>query len=260
MALLLLSLASCSNLGNGGMGALFAPQAVQANWKTFHCDLKANSSGTLEATFWNGYENTGFATTQLPVTDWSRWKSLKFDVENPYKEPFSVYVRISDRAGHPENQTYTGGTFDGYVIAPGKNTVQISLENMRSPEDQAVSPEHVAYLGFFFSPLFLRDGMVLRFKQDKVFRLTNLRLATDEARAQKQPYGDLLFKTTVPQLDGEREQVDQAIQQLNGLIQQARGRKIDTAYQEIYPFVANLAFHTRLIAFWQDRAQEQRQA
>jgi beta-galactosidase GanA len=220
----------------------------------------ANSSGTLEATFWKGYEDTGFAATQLPVTDWSRWTSLKFDVENPYKEPFSIYVRISDLASHPENQTYTGGTFDGYVIGPGKNTVQISLENMRSPEDQAVRPAHIAYLGIFFSPLFLRDGMVLRFKQDKVFKLANLRLATEQAKAQRQPYGDLLFKNTVPQLEGERKQVEQAIQQLNGLIQQASGRKIDTAYQEIYPFIANLAFHTRLVAFWQDRAHEQRKA
>ncbi len=260
IALLLLAFASCSNSGSGGIAGLFAPEAVRANWKTTHCELKANSSRALEATFWSGYEDTGFATTRLPVTDWSRWKSLKFDVENPYKEPFSVYVRISDRAGHPENQTYTGGTFDGYVIGPGKNTVQISLENMRSPEDQAVSPEHIAYLGISFSPLFLRDGMVLKFNQDKVFKLANLRLATDQAKAQKQPYGDLLFKTTVPQLEAERKQVEQAIQQLNGLIQQARGRKIDTAYQEIYPFVANLAFHTRLVAFWQDRAQEQRQA
>ena len=260
IVLSLLTFASCSNMGNGGIGGLFTPGAVRENWKTIHCDLKANPSGTLEATFWNGYEDTGFATTRIPVTDWSRWKSLKFDVENPYKNPFSVYVRVSDRADHPGNQTYTGGTFDGYVIAPGKNTVQISLENMRSPEDQAISAAHVAYLGIFFSPLFLRDGMVLRFKQDKVFKLTNLRLATDEAKTQKQPYGDLLFKTTVPQLEGERKQVEQAIQQLNGLIQQARGRKIDTAYQEIYPFVANLAFHTRLVAFWQDRAHEQRKA
>ncbi len=260
IALLLLTSASCSNSGSGGIAGLFAPEAVRANWKTTHCELKANSSRALEATFWSGYEDTGFATTRLPVTDWSRWKSLKFDVENPYKEPFSVYVRISDRAGHPENQTYTGGTFDGYVIGPGKNTVQISLENMRSPEDQAVNPAHIAYLGISFSPLFLRDGMVLKFNQDKVFKLANLRLATDQARVQKQPYGDLLFKTTVPQLDGKRKQVEQSIQQLNGLIQQARGRKIDTAYQEIYPFVANLAFHTRLVAFWQDRALEQRQA
>jgi Beta-galactosidase len=260
IAFLLLTFASCSESGSGGIASLFAPEAVRANWKTFHCDLKANSSGTLEATFWKGYEDTGFSTTRFPVTDWSHWKSLKFDVENPYKEPFSVYVRISDRVGHPENQTYTGGTFDGYVIGPGKNTVQINLENMRSPEDRAVSPAHIAYLGIFFSPLFLRDGMVLRFKQDKVFKLANLRLATDQARAQKQPYGDLLFKTTVPQLVEERKQVEQAIQQLNGLIQQAHGQKIDTAYQEIYPFIANLAFYTRLVAFWQDRAQEQRKA
>ncbi|HEX5411168.1 MAG TPA: beta-galactosidase [Terriglobia bacterium] len=242
------------------MGSLFAPQAVQTNWKTTHCGLKATSSGTLEATFWKGYEDTEFTTTQLPVTDWSRWKSLKFEVGNPYKEPFSVYVRISDSADHPENRTYTAGTFDGYVIGPGRNTVQISVENMRSPDDQAVGAAHIAYLGIFFSPLFLRDGMDLRFQQDKVFNLTNLRLATDQAEAQKQPYGDPLFKTTVPQLEVERKQVEQALQQLNGFIQQARERKIDTAYQEIYPFVANLAFHTRLVAFWQDRAQEQHKA
>lgn len=260
IALLLLNFASCFELGNRGIAGLFTPEAVRANWKTVHCDLKANSSGALEATFWKGYEETGFETIRVPVTDWSRWRSLKFDVENPYKEPFSVYVRISDRSGHPENQTYTGGTFDGYVIGPGKNTVQISIDKMRSADDQAVSAKHVAYLGIFFSPLFLRDGMVLRFMQDKGFELSNLRLAIDQARAQKQPYGDLLFKTTVPQLEGERKEVEQTIQQLNGLIQQAHERKIDTAYQEIYPFVANLAFHTRLVAFWQDRAQEQREA
>lgn len=260
IALLLLTSTSCSSSGSGGIAGLFAPGSVRSTWKTAHCDLKANSSGTMEATFWKGYEDTGFETARLPVTDWSRWKSLKFDVENPYKEPFSVYVRISDSAGHPENQTYTGGTFDGYVIGPGKNTVQVSLENMRSPDDQAVSPKNIAYLGIFFGPLFLRDGMVLRFKQDRVFKLANLRLETGDAEAQKQPYGDLLFKTTVPQLAGKRKEVEQATQQLNGLIQQAQQRKIDTAYQEIYPFVADLAFHTRLVAFWQDRAQEQRKA
>src|SRR5690348_4171843 len=258
--LLLLTLASCSNSRSGGIGSLFAPQAVRANWKATHCDLKAISSGALEATFWKGYEDTGIATTQLPVTDWSRWKSLKFEVENPYNEPFSVYVRISDSAGHPENRTYTGGTFDGYVIGPGRNSVEISLESMRSPEDQSVSPAHIAYLGIFFSPLFLRDGMDLRLRDDRTFRLANLRLATDPARAQKQPYGDLLFRTTVPQLSAEHKQADNAIQQLNGLIQHEREHRIDTAYQEIYPFVANLAFHTWLVAFWQDRAQEQRKA
>jgi hypothetical protein len=260
IALLLIGFASCFELDNGRIASLFAPESVRANWKATHCDLKATSSGAIEATFWKGYEVTGFETTRLPVTNWSRWQSLKFDVENPNKEPFSVYVRISDRSAHPENQTYTGGTFDGYVIGPGKNTVQISIDKMRSPDDQSVSAKHIAYLGIFFSPLFLRDGMVLRFKRDKVFKLSNLRLATDEAMAQKQPYGDLLFKTTVPQLEGERKQVDQAIQQLNGLIQQAHRRKIDTSYQDICPFVANLAFHTRLVAFWQDRAQEQRKA
>src|SRR5690348_7455434 len=224
-AFLVLTLVSCSNSRDGGIGSLFAPQAVRAKWKAIHCDLKATSSGTLEATFWKGYEDTGFATTQLPVTDWRRWKSLKFEVENPYKEPFSIYVQISDSAGHPENRTYTGGTFDGYVIAPGKNTVEISLENMRSPDDQSVSPAHIAYLGISFSPLFLRDGMDLRFKDDKTFGLANLRLAADPARAQKQPYGDLLFKTTVPQLAAERKQIEDAIQQLNGLVQQAREHK-----------------------------------
>lgn len=260
LALLLLTLMSCSNLGGGGIGSLFRSEAVRENWETTHCDLKANSSGTIEATFWKGYEDTGFGTTRLPVTDWSRWNSLKFDVDNPYKQPFSVYVRISDRVSHAENETYTGGTFDGYVIGPGKNTVQISLKNMRTPENQPVSAAHVAYLGIFFNPLFLRDGMELKFKQDKVFKLENLRLTTTPAKTQRQPYGDLLFKTTVPQLVKERQQVEQAIQQLNGLIKQAHRRGMDTAYQEIYPFVANLAFHTRLVAFWQDRAQEQRKA
>jgi len=65
---------------------LFSP----AVWQPAHCNLSAAGPGALQATFWKGYEVTGFATTRLPAADWSSWKSFRFDVENPYPEPFSV--------------------------------------------------------------------------------------------------------------------------------------------------------------------------
>ncbi len=57
-------------------------------------------------------------TNSGPVSfsNWSGWRSLKLDVENPYREPFSVYVRTSDRPDYPPDETYIGGTFDGYVM------------------------------------------------------------------------------------------------------------------------------------------------
>ena len=69
-----------------------------------------------------------------------------------------------------------------------------------------------------------------------------------------------LFKDTQPGLRAERQKVEQALARLENTIGQAKARGIETAYAEIYPFVAGIAFHSRLVAFWQDRAEEQRQA
>ncbi|MGI8960279.1 MAG: beta-galactosidase trimerization domain-containing protein, partial [Bryobacteraceae bacterium] len=43
-------------------------------------------------------------------------------------------------------------------------------------------------------------------------------------------------------------------------IAEAKRRALETAYAEIYPFLARIAFHKRLVAFWQDRSEEQRRA
>ena len=233
---------------------LFSP----AVWQTTHCDLSATGPGALQATFWKGYEVTGFAATRLPTPDWSSWKSFRFDVENPYPEPFSVYVRISNHAEHGAAETYTGGTFDGFVIGPGRNTVEISLEQMKSREERPVDPHRIAYLGIFFQPPFLRDGMHLKFIEDKTLRLSNPRLSAEAAKLQKQPYGDLLFRETSPELRGLRAEVEQAINRLAQHTQQAKARNIETAYAEIYPFLAGIAFQARLVAFWQNRTEEQR--
>ena len=238
---------------------LFSAPLMQRTWKTTHCDLQPAAPGTIKATFWKGYETTGFETTSLPLTDWSGWKSLKFDVANPYDEPFSVYVRIADRPDHPSEFIYTGGTFDGFAIGPGKNTVEISLETMQSPEEKTIDSKRVAYLGIFFAPLFLRDGMDLKFLEDETFQLTNLRLDTASAKLQKQPYAEPLFAETTSELVGLRREVEDSVAGLRSLIQEARGRNIDTAYEEIPPFLAEIAFHKRLVAFWQDRAEQQRE-
>ncbi len=240
-----------------GLGAPL--HVTRENWKTVHCDLESQA-GALQATFWKGYEETGIETTQLPLTDWREWKSLKFDVQNPYREPFSVYVRISNLPTHLPDDTYTGGTFDGYVIGLGRNTVEISLKDMRSPEERPIDPRRIAYLGIFFNPLFLRDGMDLKFIEDKAFRLENLRLEHGAAKLQNQPYAEALFKETDPSLLAERQKVEQAIRELRSLIQQAQARGIETAYAEINPFLAGIAFRSRLVAFWQDRTEEQRKA
>lgn len=258
LACALVSLKPCGGAEvPGNIGKLFSREAVSKTWKTIHCDLLAGPTGTLRATFWKGYEDTGFETTSLPQGDWSGSKSLKFDVQNPYPEPFSVYVRISDRADHPADQTYTGGTFDGFVLRPGKNIVEVSLENMQSPEERPVDPRRIAYLGIFFNPLFLRDGMDLKFTDDKTFELGNLRLEPTAAKLQKQPYAELLFKETAPTLRTKRRQVEQALAELNKLIQQAQTRGIDTAYAEIYPFLADITFRKRFVAFWQSVGQQQ---
>jgi hypothetical protein len=242
------------------LSELFSRDALQATWQKVHVGLEPVNTDTAKATFWKGYERTGFETTRLPITDWSGWRSLKLDVENPYPEPFSVYVRISDRPDHPPEDTYTAGTFDGYVIRPGKPTVDISLENMRTPLQRPLDPRRIAYLGIFFNPLFLRDGMDLKFTKDTTFQLANLRLDKSPARVQRQPYAEPLFKETARSLLADREEVENALVELRSLIEQARSRGIDTAYEDIYPSVADIVFRMRLVPFWQDRTDEQRKA
>ena len=133
---------------------LFAPDHVLRT----HCDLKPERIGVLRATFWKGYENTGFETSQVPFSDWSSWRSLQFDVENRYPNRYLFMFVLGSRRS-PCGRTYTGGTFDGFVIGPGHNTVEISLEHMQSPEGRTIDPKQVSWLGIFVQPLFLRDGM-----------------------------------------------------------------------------------------------------
>jgi len=238
----------------------FSPQGVASLWVRTHCDLESAERGVLRATFWKGYGTTGFETSQLTAADWSSWKSFRFDVENDYDEPFSIYVRLSNRTNHPAAETYTGGTFDGFVIGPGRSTVEINLEKMQSPEEHPIDPARITYVGVFFRPLFLRDGMELKFTVDRTFRLSNPRLSPAPALEQKQPYGDLLFSETDPALSILRGEVETAIVDLGHIIERAKGRGIETSYAEIYPFLSRIAFNSRLAAFWQDRAREQRKA
>ncbi len=239
---------------------LFSPPHISSIWKGTSCDLKGLGNAVIEATFWKGYATTGLETTRLPVTDWSAWKSLQFNVENPYPEPVSVYVRLSNRLDHPPAETYTAGTFDGYVIGPGRNMVEISLETMRSPAEQPIDPHRIAYLGIVFQPLFLRDGMELRFAEDKTFRLSKPRLSMAPAKLQKQPYGELLFQESEPSLIALRRKLALELDALRGRIEQSRAHGIETAYAEIYPFLSQIALNTRLVAFWLNRAEEQRKA
>lgn len=235
---------------------LFAPGRAVCK----HCDVEAISARAVRVTLWRGYKTTGFETTRLQVSDFSPFSSLRFEVENPYSEPLSVFVQLSNQTGHPPAETYTGGTFDGFVIGPGRSTVEISLEKMQSPEQHPVDARRIAWLGVFFQPLFLRDGLELMFAQDKTLLISNPRLSSDPAKLQKQPYGDLLFRETEPQLRTLRAETEEALADLSGEIERAKARGLETAYAEIYPFLAQVAFRKRLVAFWQDRAAEQRKA
>ncbi|HVN81135.1 MAG TPA: beta-galactosidase [Terriglobia bacterium] len=265
--LLVLSILACSiwlmqacshGQSTRDLDELFSSPNVSSIWKGVFCDLRALGNTAIEVTFWKGYATTGLETTRLPVTDWSSWKSLQFNVDNPYPEPVSIYVRLSNRVDHPPAETYTGGTFDGSVIGPGRNTVEISLEAMRSPTEQPIDPHRIAYLGIAFQPLFLRDGLDLKFTDDKTFRLSQLRLSKVSAKLQKQPYGDLLFRESDPNLAALRKKVEVELDVLRGKIEQAKAHGIETAYAEIFPFLSQIAFNSRLVAFWQNRAEEQR--
>ncbi|MGI8962723.1 MAG: hypothetical protein ACR2IV_23785, partial [Bryobacteraceae bacterium] len=200
------------------LSQLFAPDQAARFWNQHHCDLFPMGDGVLRLSFHKGYETTGIETSRLPLEDWTSWRSLRFDVENPNPEPLSVYVRSSSRADHPASHTYTGGTFDGFVIGPGRSTVEISLESMQSPEGVAVDPKQIRWLGIFVQPLFIRDGMELKFEKDTTLDLSNPRLSPQPARLQKQPYDDLLFKETEPALRSQREAVERALASLENTI------------------------------------------
>jgi len=235
-----------------------APLFEPSPWTRVNVQLSSPRPGSLQITTAKGSTDPGFHTTRLPVSDWSAWKSFRFEVENPYNEPFSVFVRLSNDPAHPSAGTYTGGTFDGFVIVPGRNHVEISLVDMRSPESHPVDARRIAWLGIFVEPLFLRDGQDLAFTAARSFTLSNPRLDPSPAAMQRQPYGDLLFKQTDPSLVPLRKQAEAALASLERTLAEAKARNLETACAEIYPFVANIAFNTRLVAFWQDRAREQR--
>jgi len=233
---------------------LFAPGTASCA----HCDLQPASGNAVRVTLWRGYETTGVETLQLPVRDFSPFSSLRFEVQNPSSEPLSVFVRLSNQPGHPPADTYTGGTFDGFVIGPGGSTVEISLDKMQSPRQHPIDARRIAWLGVFFQPLFLRDGLELMFPQDRTLLVSNPRLSSEPARLQKQPYGDLLFRETEPALRALRAETEKAVADLGAEIERAQARGLETAYAGIYPYLAQVAFQKRLVAFWQDRAAEQR--
>ena len=235
---------------------LFAPGRAVCR----HCEMAAVSAKVARITLWRGYETTGFETTTLPVNDFGQFSSLRFEVQNPYSEPLSVFVRLSNQAGHSPAETYAGGTFDGFVIGPGRSTVEISLEKMQSPQQHPVDARRIAWLGVFFQPLFLRDGLDLRFARDRTLVVSDMRLSVEPAKPQKQPYADLLFRETEPVVRTLRTETEKALAELGPEIDRAKARGQETAYAEIYPYLAQVAFRSRLVAFWQDRAAEQRKA
>jgi len=256
LVLCLTAVACWGSVREQSLEEVFAPGKAVCR----HCDIAAVPAKAARVTLWRGYETTGFETTRLPVSDFSPFSSLRFEVENPYREPLSVFVRLSNQAGHPQAETYTGGTFDGFVIGPGRSTVEISLEKMLSPQQHPVDARRIAWLGVYFQPLFLRDGLELMFTQDKTLLISNPRLSPDVAKPQKQPYGDLLFRETEPGLRALRAETEKAVAELGGEIERAKARGQETAYAEIYPFLEQVTFRSRLVAFWQDRAAEQRKA
>lgn len=251
-----MNLAAIAAVQEHSLDAIFAPGRAVCR----HCDLAAAGRASARITVWRGYEATGFELTPPPVTDVSAFASLRFEVDNPYPEPISIFVRLSNVPSHPRAETYTGGTFDGYVIGPGRSPVEISLEKMHSPDGRPVNAARIAWLGIYFQPLFVRDGLELMFTRDKTLLLSNPRLSAASAKPQKQPYADLLFRETELSVRSLRAETEKALEELNAEIAKAKARGIETAYAEIYPYVARMAFQKRLVAFWQDRATEQRRA
>jgi len=241
------------------LDGLLSRDGLVSRWNPVHAELEMSRTGELKVKLWKGYLTTGIETAKLPVSDWSRWKSLKFDVYNPYPEPISVYVRVSGQDDQGSEATYTGGTFDGFVIGPGNNTVDIDVATMKLRDQTTINSKRIASLGLFFSPLFIRDGQVLKFRTDKILQISNLRLDSALAKPQVQPYGDLLFKTTDPSLVDKRKDVETSIRDLQLLIGQAQRQGVDSREAEIYPFLADMLFRRRFVAFWQDRAEMQRQ-
>ena len=242
------------------LDSLLSREELASSWNPVHADIAMSRASELKVRLWKGYLTTGVETAKLPVSDWSGWKSLKFDVRNPYPVPISAYVRVSGQDDQGSKGAFTGGTFDGFVIGPGNNTVDIDLAAMKSRDGTLINLKRIASLGLYFSPLYIRDGQVLKFRTDTTLQVSNLRLDSALARTQVQPYGDLLFKATDPSLVSKREEVETSIRDLQLLIARAQHQGIDSREAEIYPFLADMLFRRRLVSFWQDRVEMQRQA
>jgi len=130
---------------------------------------------------------------------------------------------------------------------------------MQSPQQHPVDARRIAWLGVFFQPLFLRDGLELMFKQDRTLLISNPRLQHDPARPQKQPYGDLLFRETEPGLRALRAEPSRPWR--NSMQKLARPRRAGRRPRTRRSTRTWRRWHSiRCAAFWQDRAVEQRQA
>lgn len=85
-----------------------------------------------------------------PVPDWSRFKVLSIDVENPGSEPLGMTVRVHD-VGH--GREYADRFNRKFTIAPGeRRTLEIALEDVRrAPRNRLMNMTQISNVTVFRS-------------------------------------------------------------------------------------------------------------
>jgi len=66
-------------------------------------------------------------TPILKDNDWSRFRSLVFDVYNPHENGIKLTVRIDDQKDYPE---YENRYNKGFVLEHGDNRIEISVQSL----------------------------------------------------------------------------------------------------------------------------------
>lgn len=82
--------------------------------------------------YWQTGWYTGLVINE-PVPDWTAWRVLEVELENPDETPLPVVVRVDDRRrGHWFRDRYNGR----FMIEPGaRNTLRIPLDEIRHAPD-----------------------------------------------------------------------------------------------------------------------------
>jgi VanZ family protein len=111
-------------------------------------DTKTADNHLLEVVFTS--DKYSWVSIQSPNKDWSQARVFQTEIYNPSKQNREITCRINDKKHRENEQLYNDRFNQRYTLQPGKNTIEIPIEEIRSaPASRTMELSEMDSISFF---------------------------------------------------------------------------------------------------------------